>query len=57
MATLVLGHSGITFTPVASQGNKLPEPWLNIVRDGGRSLLWIMTGHTGAQIGRDLIEN
>lgn len=57
VATLVLGHSGITFTPIASQGDKPLEAWSKVVRDGGRSLLWIMTGHTGAQIGRGLIGN
>ncbi|NJL47724.1 MAG: YdcF family protein [Leptolyngbyaceae cyanobacterium SM2_5_2] len=47
IGTLVLGHSHMTFTPVAVPSDYSPESWLKLVRDGGRSLLWIATGYTG----------
>lgn len=54
IAILVLGHSGITFTPIPTSTAMPQESWLRIARDGGRSLLWIATGKTGARLGRRL---
>lgn len=48
IATLVLGSQGIAFTPLALPSNRTQESLLHIIRDIVRSLLWIVTGHTGA---------
>jgi uncharacterized SAM-binding protein YcdF (DUF218 family) len=50
IATLVLGSQGITFTPVAIPSEKPKESIVRIVRDSGRSLLWIVSGRTGASL-------
>lgn len=50
IATLVLGSQGITFTPVSVPSNKPQETIFHIVRDGGRSLLWIVSGRTGVSL-------
>ena len=56
IATLILGSQGITFTPITVLSEEPQEPSLSTVRDVGRSLLWIVTGRTGANFGR-LLEN
>lgn len=48
IAFLVLGSRGITTTPIAIPSDQSPESPLHIMRDIGRSLLWIITGRTGA---------
>ncbi|TVP61476.1 MAG: YdcF family protein [Nodularia sp. (in: Bacteria)] len=48
IATLVLGSQGITFTPMPIPSYKPRESMIRIVRDSGRSLLWIVSGRTGA---------
>lgn len=48
IATIVLGSQGITFTPISIPSKKPRESIFRIVRDGGRSLLWIVSGRTGA---------
>jgi uncharacterized SAM-binding protein YcdF (DUF218 family) len=48
IATLVLGSRGIRFTPVPVPSQQTEESPLRILRDMGRSLLWIFTGHTGS---------
>lgn len=50
IATFILGSQGIVFTPVSVPSDKPPEPWLQILRDIGRALVWIVTGHTGASL-------
>ena len=52
IATIVFGSQGITFTPVSipSQTSVEPESQLHILRDVGRSLLWLVTGRTGASL-------
>lgn len=50
IATLVLGSQGITFTPVSIPSPKPRESIVRIVRDSGRSLLWIVSGRTGASL-------
>ena len=48
IALIVLGSQGIAFTPVTIPSAKPPETWLHVLRDVGRALFWVMTGHTGA---------
>lgn len=48
IATFVLGSQGIAFTPVTVSSDKPRESILHILRDSGRSLLWIFTKRTGA---------
>lgn len=50
IATLVLGSQGITFTPLSVPSNEPKESKMRILRDGGRSLLWIVTGRTGVSL-------
>ncbi|PSB20019.1 hypothetical protein C7B76_06595 [filamentous cyanobacterium CCP2] len=56
IATIVLGSNGIIFTPVAVPSQSEEESWIRIARDGGRSLLWLATGRTGASL-REVIES
>lgn len=48
IATIVLGSEEITFTPVSIPSIKPRESTLRIIRDTGRSLIWVFTGRTGA---------
>jgi len=48
IATLVLGSQGIIFTPIPIPSQNPRESIVRIVRDSGRSLLWIVSGRTGA---------
>ncbi len=50
IATIVLGFRGIAFTPISIATSQRPESWLHILRDAGRALLWVFTGHTGASL-------
>ena len=54
IATFVLGSQGIAFTPVAIPTNQPTESWLHILRDSVRSLVWILTGRTGASLKSEL---
>ncbi|MGF1961864.1 MAG: YdcF family protein [Aulosira sp. DedVER01a] len=54
IAFLVLGSQGITFTPLSVPSDQPKESRLRILRDIVRSLLWIVTGHTGASLKTDL---
>lgn len=56
IATLVLGSRGIAFTPVAIPSPKPNESIVRVLRDGGRSLLWLATGRTGASLGAYLAD-
>ncbi|MGB3293521.1 MAG: YdcF family protein [Phormidesmis sp.] len=52
VAQIVLGSRGIQFQPVAIQTEEVPErreTWVREVRDGARSLLWVVTGKTGVE--------
>lgn len=51
IATVILGSEGIAFTSVAVPSNRQQESKLHIARDVGRSLLWLITGTTGASWG------
>jgi uncharacterized SAM-binding protein YcdF (DUF218 family) len=51
IATLVLGSRGIAFTPVSiPTPNAMPESPLRILRDTGRSILWLTIGRTGSSL-------
>ncbi|MBW4643769.1 MAG: YdcF family protein [Goleter apudmare HA4340-LM2] len=50
IATLVLGSQGITFTPLSVPSSRPRESKVRILRDGGRALLWIVTGRTGVSL-------
>ncbi len=50
IATIVLGSQGITFTPVVIPSEEPSESSLRIARDVGRSILWLITGRTGASL-------
>lgn len=45
---IVLGSRGIDFKSVAVPSNNPPEPVEKCLRDGARSIFWLITGHTGA---------
>jgi hypothetical protein len=45
---IVLGSRGIGFKPIAVPSDNPPEPIEKCWRDGARSVLWLLTGHTGA---------
>jgi uncharacterized SAM-binding protein YcdF (DUF218 family) len=47
---IVLGSRGISMSPVAVQTGKEEEPLSKAVRDGGRALLWVVTGRTGSTL-------
>jgi len=55
IATIVLGSQGIVVTPVAvpSFGYK-SESLVRVLRDCGRSILWIFSGKTGASLNPNL---
>lgn len=56
IATVILGSQGIAFTPVAapisppSSAHHPPESWVRTLRDSGRGILWLVTGHSGASL-------
>lgn len=47
---IVLGSRGIDFTPVSVPSERSPEPMPKAIRDGVRSVLWLVTGHTGSTL-------
>ncbi len=47
---IVLGSRGIHMKPVTVPSGQAEEPLSKAVRDGGRALLWVMTGHTGSTL-------
>ena len=55
IATVVLGSRGIVATPVAvpSTGMEL-ESGVRVLRDFMRSLLWVVTGRSGANLNPNL---
>lgn len=51
IATLVLGSRGVVVTPIEVKSKGYPsESWLKIPRDGIRSVIWLVTGHSGASL-------
>lgn len=54
---IILGSQGIHFAPItiqSEQGPESPESLEKILRDGARSILWILTGSTGSHLGKFL---
>jgi len=55
IATVVLGSRGIVVTPIGvSSRRDEDESLVKVVRDFGRSLLWVVSGKTGASFNPDL---
>ena len=50
IATIVIGSQGITFTPLAISSNQPKESTARIVRDIVRSLIWVVSGRTAANL-------
>lgn len=60
IAQIVLGSRGISFKPIAIPAEidpENPETITREVRDGARSLLWVVTGRTGSQWKQTLGQN
>jgi uncharacterized SAM-binding protein YcdF (DUF218 family) len=53
IATIVLGSHGITFTAIGVPSAKPPEDSVHIARDVTRSLIWLVSGYTGAELRGD----
>lgn len=51
---IVFGSRGITIKPLAIPTEKSSEPIEKVIRDGGRAILWLTTGYTGASLGQSL---
>jgi uncharacterized SAM-binding protein YcdF (DUF218 family) len=49
---IVFWSRGIDFRPIAVPSNREPESIDKVVRDGVRSIVWLMTGHTGSTLGQ-----
>jgi uncharacterized SAM-binding protein YcdF (DUF218 family) len=49
---IVFGSRDIYMKPVAVPSGRESEPILKSVRDGARAVLWVTTGHTGAELQR-----
>ncbi|MDJ0731079.1 MAG: YdcF family protein [Crocosphaera sp.] len=47
---IVFGTQGIILKPLSVPSDDSPEPMEKIVRDGGRSFLWLLTGRTGESL-------
>lgn len=55
IASVILGSRGIAVTPLSVPSkDRQPESLIRIIRDFIRSLLWIVTGRTGASLNPDL---
>lgn len=51
---IVLGSRGIEFIPIAVPSERSPEPINKVVRDGARAMLWVVSGHTGSTLFKQL---
>lgn len=49
---IVLWSRGIDFRPIAVPSGQPPESIDKILRDAARSVLWVVTGHTGSSLGK-----
>ncbi len=47
---IVFGSRGIVFQPISVPSKNPPEPIEKCLRDGARSILWLVTGHTGVVV-------
>ncbi len=50
IAAIVLGSRGIHYKSLPVASERPPEPLLRSLRDGGRSILWVLTGKTGSEL-------
>ena len=50
IGTIILGSRGIAFTPMQVRTKHDREPTVKILRDIGRSILWLFSGYTGANL-------
>lgn len=50
IAAIVLGSRGVVVTPMAVRSQVPSESLVHVLRDCGRSVLWIITGRTGASL-------
>ena len=50
---IVFGSRDIYMKPVAVPSGREAEPIAKTVRDGARAVLWVATGHTGADLNRN----
>ena len=50
IGTIILGSQGIAFTSMQVSTKRDREPKVKILRDIGRSILWIFSGYTGASL-------
>jgi len=50
IATVVLGSRGIGFTPMPVPTSEKQESWARALRDYIRSIVWLISGHTGASL-------
>lgn len=51
---IVFGSRGIILKPIPIASERSPETLEKGIRDGGRAILWLTTGYTGATIGQSL---
>lgn len=51
---IVLGSHGIGFRPISVETEESPESTSKVLRDGARSVFWVITGRTGASLRRYL---
>jgi uncharacterized SAM-binding protein YcdF (DUF218 family) len=54
LAFFVLGSQGITFTSISIPSKQPRESNLHVLRDVGRSIIWMISGHTGASFNPNL---
>lgn len=52
IAAIVFGTQGIAVTPLTVKSQRSPESAFHILRDAGRSIVWLVTGRTGASFRR-----
>ena len=50
IGTIILGSRGIVFTPMEVRTKSDREPQVKIVRDIVRSIIWLFSGYTGADL-------
>lgn len=50
IAMVVLGSRGIVVTPAPIQSDQELEPVVKVIRDFARSVMWLVTGKTGASL-------
>jgi uncharacterized SAM-binding protein YcdF (DUF218 family) len=48
IAEVIFGSRGITVKPVSFVSGRPDESWQKVLRDGGRAVVWLFTGKTGA---------